>query len=267
MSEQITFSGTITQQQLETPKSTVGVYELPCGYIDPHGALHVEVQLREMTGREEDLLASSKMSPQKKINALLASCTERIGNITDKAQIASTIMQLTQGDRVFLLIALRRTTLGDELPMEEECPSCKAKSNHIADLGTLDIKKLPDPMRRVFDLTLPSGKQVRFRLANGNDEERVAKVPDEEKPSMMLLTRLEVFNGKPPTMQDVKSLGWKDRQALRAAFEDNDGGVDSSMEVSCPACGHTFKRDLDLGARGFFFPDRVQRDLRTKSSI
>lgn len=265
--DKATFSESINQQQLETPKSTVGIYELPCGYIDPQGVLHIEVQLREMTGREEDLLASNKIAPQKKINALIAACTERIGNVTDKMQIQNIISTLTQGDRVFLLIAIRRTTLGDDLPMEEECPECKMKGNYIANLGTLDIKRMADPMRRVFDMTLPSGKTIRFRVSNGSDEDRVAKVPDEEKLSMMLLCRTEVLNGKPPTMMDIKNLGWRDRQALRDAFEDNDGGVDSSLELGCPACGHEFKRDLDLGAQGFFFPGRVQRDLKKRSSI
>lgn len=265
-SGQMTFSGNIVQGQVETPKSTHGLYDLPCGYIDPQGVLHVEAHVREMTGREEDLLASNKISPQKKINALLTACTERIGNITDKAKIAEVLSLLTQGDRVFLLIALRRTTLGDELPLEEECPSCNVKGNYVADIGTLDIKRMADPMKRVFDLALPSGKTARFRVSAGADEERIAKVPDEEKPSMSLLCRVELLNGKPPTMLDIKSLGWKDRQALRSAFEDTDGGVDSVLELGCPACGHEFKRDLDLGSPGFFFPARVQKDLKKRSS-
>lgn len=266
MSEQMTFSSNITQTQIETPKSAQGLYELPCGYIDPSGVLHVEVHLREMTGREEDLLASAKVSAQKKVNALLVACTERIGNISDKGQIQNIIPLLTQGDRVFMLVALRRTTLGDELPLEEECPSCNVKSNYIADLGTLERKPMADPMRRVFDMTLPSGKTVRYRVGNGLDEERVLKVPDEEKPSMIFLSRTELLNGKPPTMLDIKNLGWKDRQALRAAFEDIEGGLDSKLELACPACGHEFDRDLDLGAQGFFFPDRVQNGLKRKSS-
>ena len=263
---EVTFSGNITQNQIETPKSSQGVFELPCGFIDSSGVLHREAHLREMSGREEDLLASPKMTPQKKINALLAACTERIGSIVDRGQIQAVIPSLTQGDRVFVLVSLRRTTLGDELPMEEECPECKVKGNYIADLGSLDVKPLADPMKRVFDLTLPSGKTARFRLGNGNDEERIAKVADDEKPSMAFLCRLELLDGKPPSLMAVKSLGWRDRQELRAAMEEQDGGLDSALDLTCPACGHDFQRDLDLGAQGFFFPARTQKGWKKRSS-
>lgn len=264
--KKISFAEIVTQNQLETPKSTHGVYELPCGFIDNTGTLHTEIHLHEMTGREEDLLASNKLSPQKKINAIAANCLERIGTITDRTAFPAILTQLPIGDRVFLVIALRRTSLGDEFPVEDTCPSCSAKSNYVLDLGDLEVKKLPDPMRRVFDETLPSGKKVRFRLGVGADEEKILKIADEEKPSAMLLARTEMLDGKIPTLNDLKSLSWRDRQALRALMEEKDGGVDTSLDMTCPACGHEFQRELDLGQQGFFFPDRVQKGLKTKSS-
>lgn len=264
--KKITFSETVVQNQLETPKSTHGVFDLPCGFIDNTGTLHTEIHLREMTGREEDILASNNLSPQKKINAVVANCLERIGTVTDKAAFPTIVSNLPIGDRVFLLIALRRTSLGDELPVEEVCPACSAKSNYVLDLSDLEVKKLPDPMRRVFDMQLPSGKPVRFRLGVGADEEKVTKVPSSEKPSAMLLARTEMLDGKVPTMNDVKNLTWRDRQALRAAMEEFDGGVDTSLDLTCPSCSNEFSRELDLGQQGFFFPDRVQRGLKKKSS-
>lgn len=264
--KQISFSETVNQNLLETPKSAHAEFVLPCGYLDPAGELHQEIQLREMTGREEDLLASNKLSPQKKINALVVNCLERIGTIADKNQFAAIVPQLPIGDRIYLLLALRRTSLGDDYPVEETCPSCEVKGRYVLNLGDLEIKPMKDPKKRVFDTELPSGKKVRFRLGNGADEERTAKVPDEEKPSTMLLSRTEVLDGKVPSMADIKNLSWRDRQALREAFDENDGGVDTAMTLNCPACDHEFSKDLDLGQQGFFFPHRVLKDSKTKSS-
>lgn len=264
--KQLTVAEVITQNLLETPKSTHGVYDLPCGYLDSTGTLHTEIHLREMTGREEDILASQKLTPQKKINAVVTNCLERIGTITDKSQFAGIVPQLPTGDRVFLLLALRRTSLGDDFPVEDTCPACNTKSSYVLNLGDLETRKLPDPLKRVFDDVLPSGKKVRYRLGLGADEERLARVPDDEKPSVSLLVRLELLDGKVPSLPEIKALAWRDRQALRAMLEEQDGGVDTSLELTCPACGHEFERELDLGQQGFFFPDRVQRDSKKRRS-
>lgn len=266
MSNAPSFADNINQQLLETPKSTHGQYELPCGFLDADGTLHNTVHLREMTGREEDLMASNKLSPQRKINALVVNCLEAIGTIADRNRFAEIVPQLPIGDRVFLLLALRRTSLGDEFPVEEECPECKVKSNYLLNLGDLETKPMPDPKKRVSEVTLPSGKKARFRIGMGIDEERVAKVPEEERPSTLLLCRTELLEGKVPTMMDIKSLSWRDRQALRAAFDDNDGGVDTTLELTCPACNAEFKQELDMGKQGFFFPHLAQKALKMKPS-
>lgn len=266
MSGQANFADAVNQNQLDTPKSTHGQFDLPCGYLDSAGNLHTAIHLREMTGREEDLLASNKLSPQRKINALIVNCMVGIGSITDRNQFAEIVPQLPIGDRVFLLLALRRTSLGDEYPVEEACPSCGVKSNYLLNLADLETKPMADPKKRVTEVTLPSGKKARFRIGMGIDEERVAKVPDEEKPSTLLLTRTEVLDGKVPTMLDIKALSWRDRQALRAAFDDNDGGVDTELDLTCPACNHEFQKELDIGQQGFFFPHLAQKALKTKSS-
>lgn len=266
MSDAPTFADNINQQLLDTPKSTHGQYDLPCGFLDVDGTLHATVHLREMTGREEDLMASNKLSPQRKINALVTNCLVSIGTISDRNRFAEIVPQLPIGDRVFLLLALRRTSLGDEYPVEEECPNCKVKSHYLLNLGDLETKPMADPKKRVSEVTLPSGKKVRFRIGMGVDEERVAKVPDEEKPSTLLLCRTELLDGKVPTMMDIKALSWRDRQVLRAAFDDNDGGVDTSLDYTCPACSTDFKKDLDMGQQGFFFPHQVQKAWKTKSS-
>jgi hypothetical protein len=244
----------ITMIQLETPKSTQGVFELPCGYLDEAGKLHTEVGIHEMTGAEEDMFSSKSMTSLQKYNELLARCTTHIGSITDRGAVRSIVKKLPVGDRVFLLFAIRRVTLGDEYVFNAKCPSCENEGMYNVDLSTLDIKKMSDPLIRVYDRSLPSGRPVRFRVSTGEDEARAEKFSkSEDSLSQAILMRLEQLDGAPPTLEAVKAMGWKDRQAIRKIFESVEGGVDTEVDMTCPKCSNEFKRDVEVSP-SFFSP-------------
>lgn len=255
-----------TVNQMETPKGTNGVFELPCGYLDPRTQeLMTEVQVREITGNEEDMLASQQIPSPVKITQLLAGCVSRIGPVTDKGLIAGMVQGLTVGDRVFLIFAIRRVTLGDELPVREKCPECGTTTLFMVDLADeLQPRPMKDPMKRVYDVELPSGTTARFRVSTGQDEANLSKLTKRQKHkadalSQALLMRLELLGGEKPTLKMVKSLGMRDRHYLREQFQEVEGGVDTSLELECPSCGHEWEKDLDLSAANFFFPGGRRR--------
>jgi len=250
-----------TVQQMETPKGTLGVFELPCGYLDPHTQeLFREVQVREITGHEEDMLSSQQVPSAQKVSTLLAGCVERIGTVTDKGLISGMVQDLVIGDRVFLIFAIRRVTLGDDLPVREKCPDCGVTTLFMVDLAEdLNPKEMKNPRKRVYDVQLPSGTTARFRVPTGADEANFNKIIKRQKhkadgPSQSLLMRLELLGGEKPTLKMVKSLGMRDRQFLRNEFEEVEGGIDTTLELECPSCGSEWEKDLDLSAANFFFP-------------
>jgi len=246
---------------IEAPKSTLGVFELPCGYLDGEGNVHNEVALRELTGAEEDLLAAKQLTPFKKYNELLTRCTLRIGNVTDATRIPAIVKALPIGDRLFMLFALRRVSLGDNYTFEATCPdkACGVTRNYTIDLSTLEIKKMPDPRKRVFDATLPTGATVRFRISTGADEERSMQFDkSEDVLSKGILMRLELLNGVPPELAAVKAMKWRDRIALREEWNTVEGGVDTEVDMTCAACGTEYKRDVEVSA-GFFFPSATSK--------
>lgn len=252
---------THTIVQMETPKGANGVYELPCGYLDPRTQeLSKDVELREITGHEEDMLASQQVPSHAKITQLLAGCVTRIGSVTDPGLIAGIVQQLPVGDRVYLIFSIRRVTLGDELPVRERCPECKTTTLFMVDLGEdLQPKPMKDPMKRVFDVVLPSGIPARFRVSTGLDEANLSKLNKRQAHksdalSQALLMRLELLGGEKPTLKMVKSLGMRDRNFLREQYQEVEGGVDTTLELACPSCGHEWEKDLDLSAANFFFP-------------
>jgi len=255
-----------TVNQMETAKSTEGIFELPCGYLDVNTQEVIkDVQIREITGREEDMLASSRLSSTQKISSLLTGCVVRIGVVTDKGHITRIVQNLTVGDRFFLIFAIRRVTLGDDFPVRERCPECGVKTLFMVDLGEdLTVRSMPDPSRRLYDVVLPSsGVLARFKVSTGMDEERLAKIRKHNKNmdalSQGILMRLELLGDEKPTLRMVQDLGMRDRHYLREQFQSVEGGVDTTLELECPSCGNEWEKELDLGGTGFFFPGGRRR--------
>ena len=249
-----------TINQMETPKSAVGVFTLPCGHLDVETQeLNTEVEVREITGHEEDMLASKNIPSAQKVTNLLRGCVKRLGTIEDPHRLARMVRELTMGDRVFLVFAIRRVTLGDELPVRERCPDCKVKTLFMVDLAEeLQPKPMPDPYKRVYDVELPSGIEARFRVSSGEDEGKMAKLQQRKQAddalSHAIMMRLELLGGEKPTLKMVKSLGMRDRLFIRDEYQRVEGGVDTTLELECPACGNEWEKDLDLSASSFFFP-------------
>lgn len=281
----------MTEAQLQEPKGPVGIYTLPCGYLDAEGNLHTEVVLNEITGRDEDMLASKKIPDQKKLNQLLISCISRLGSISDKEKIAAAVPELLIGDRVFLLIAIRRTSLGDDYPYKDICPNCEKESLMSINLAELEVSPMPEPKKRIFDARLPSkaalrvwsdrgdlpapertsptGRTLRFRPVNGHDEEKFGRVSEKEDAlSKSLLARIELLDGAPPTLEDLKNLTLSERHFIRdEIFDRADGGVETTLDVTCPKCEHEYTRELEIGQMGFFFPSAARKNSKTRSSI
>lgn len=257
-----------TEAQLTTDRMGVDGFELPCGYIDANGVLHTYVEVTEITGTEEEILGAKNMPVIKKMNKVLANCTKVIGDITDPSKIEKIIPELTQGDRVFILFAIRRVSLGDDFPFTTECPNCKKETDLVVDLSELTTQKMLDPKLRVYDLVLPKSKKtVSMKVMTGHGEEAISKATTVGKDiiSTAMLARIDAINGRPASIADLKALSLADRNFIRNEWQDHEGGVDTNVDITCPACDHEYATDVDMGAPGFFDPARVQRLWRKKS--
>lgn len=246
---------------LEEPKSTQSVFDLPCGFIDAAGELHTEVAVRELSGAEEDLLAQKQITPFKKFNELLSRCTLRLGTITERGRISAAVNSLTVGDRLFLLFAIRRISLGDGYTFDMECPNaeCKAKKSYTIQLSSLEVRKMPEPKKRIYDVSLPSGATARYRVSTGADEERTSKLDTKTESAALskgILMRLELLNGVPPELPAVVAMSLKDRLSLRSKWDKVEGGVDTEAEMQCPVCSFEFKKDVEV-TPNFFFPSET----------
>jgi len=258
------------ENQTQDPKSPIASYVLPCGWLDEDGNLVRDVVLREFSGVEEDILASEKLQSAQKMEMILANTLVKLGNIDDARVISEILPKMPVGDRVFLLLSTRRTSLGDSFPYIAKCPECRHKELFTVDLDELKIQPMPDPTKRVFDAEIPGGHSVRWHVMTGERELKISAFPLQQRKnasvSLSILARLELLDDHPVNLPQIQRLSMEQRNALRDMFSENEGGVDTSVEFECPACGAEWEEDLDISQRGFFFPSAAQRSWKRKST-
>lgn len=241
---------------VSTPQSPAGSFQLPCGYLDPSGTVHTEVSMTELNGEDEDLMFSPIPSVQI-VDKILARRIESLGTLP-KQEASKVVRDLLSGDRVYLMIALRRLSCGDGYSWIMRCPECNEKSKVDVDLTELKVKGMHDPKARVFNETLPSGATVQWKAMNGHMEgqrDKIRKKMQNDRPTLAILLRLTELNGKPnPTMPEIKKLSSRDRNHMRNSFNKNEGGMDTDVQIECPSCNVEVETMVDVTQPSFFFP-------------
>ena len=286
-------------EQLTDAVPEQGLYHIVGGYLDDNGKVHSEVHLRSMSGDEEDLLGNRNIPIMDRLQGILKNCTVRIGDITDRGEIASAIDRLPIGSRMHLLVCLRRTThwrrTKDVFDMEVKCPNdeCGKKSSCAVDLSTIETYEMPNPGKREFTVHLTdAGEDVVWRVASFSREKVLDKVTDHDNTSGLtyaIITRLvrrgdedvrlsiddfltpdqkklKMSAKATQLFQWAKKLSVNDREELRESFLDEEPGIESTIEIDCPKCGYEFESVLGVFQEGFWFPTVTSKRSNRRSS-
>lgn len=222
-----------------------------------------EGRIRGMRVAEENLLLDRRLRKGgAAFNELLRACVE---TNTDP-------LDLLVGDRVFALLQIRRLTYGDEYAFRASCPRCDEGFEWQEDLSTLVVQYLADPGEvapdHTFEFVLPRAqRRVRWRLLRGKDEATLARIradsPDAVASLALVLRTVEIEGEKLVSRRFFDELEAADAAAFRAEINARECGVETSIEVDCPACGARFEMDLPIGA-GFFLPGTVREAKTTR---
>lgn len=213
------------------------------GLIDADGTLHKEIEVRELTGADEEALSKAEVtkSMARYMNAIVKRGLVRIGE--HDAPSEKLLGELLVGDREMVLLAIRRATYGNDMELTLICPNCAAAVDAKYDLATeIPIHTLDDPMQRRIEVTMRDGKVAVARLPTAADQDVLLGLTGKSlaEANTVLLSRcLITIDGVPAGGAEVaKGLGIKDRRLILDEMTDVQPGPKyGEVMVECPNCG------------------------------
>jgi hypothetical protein len=212
---------------------------IPRGY-ERNGSWSRVVRLRRWSSREEIDFEEhgGSLTPAARSTALLAACMVEPAGV-------DFVRGLVAGDRVALLLHLRRLTIGDELACVVECPDCGTRLD--VDLAVSDLLLPPYAEPRSLHEMTAGTASIRFRLPNGEDLEHCGELfrLDKEAAIRLLLQRcVRAVNGN---AYDDGSPPWL-AERVGEEMASLDPQAELRMTSTCPACKRALGFILDVPA-------------------
>jgi hypothetical protein len=245
------------------------VCRLPGGYVDASGAIHHEVELAALSGREEELLAArpGRGGSARQVTAVLARCVRRLGPVAPVGE--AVIRGLLVADRQFLLLKLRELTFGDRVQATVTCPwaGCHRKVDLEFSLRDVGIGEAPERCRLYRMALSPEAAstatiagtgghdgdahcEVTFRLPDGCDQEALAALVEENEAAALtgLLGRCVVSLGRhePPGPEVIEALSPLARREIERAMLERSPRADLHLDMTCAECGRPFTAPFDI---------------------
>lgn len=221
-----------------------------------NGILHI----RQMTGKEEEILGQTRLVKQGKV----------MDKIFEKC-IRETISaeRLLNVDRTYILIFLRAISYQSDYDVEIKCPDCSKAFNTTINLADLDKKDCPDGFGpESLEDVLPSTKlRFGYRLPRAYDDastERYREKFNKEHGDnaendtafyrlALMIKHIEGVSDPIQIRMFLKKLPSNDLNYLRNLIGEPPFGVETLVDMLCPLCFHEFKLELPFD-QSFFSP-------------
>jgi len=256
-------------------KPEQGIFILPGGIILPDGTRYQVVKLRQLTGREEEMILDAEADNNNNNNnitalltQILTNCIESIGPL--KEINSDIVRQLLICDRDYLLLKLRQITFGNRIDAQVQCPneSCRKPMHIDFDLKNITVQR-KDIGNGVYSLRLSplasnrdsknnnnndvKRSDIEFRLPNVADQEEIAEElykekKNESKALTKLLQRCLIRVGNASEIDEnlVYSLPILARREIDQKMQEYSPKVDLRIHMQCPQCKMDFTSPFDL---------------------
>ena len=227
---------------------------------DPNTDLYglESVQIKAMTAKEEDILASQALLKEGSVvtHLIKSSVVNAAFNPSD----------MISGDRNALMVSIRITGYGPEYPYSVACQNCNYKNKQTARLDELSINPI-ESGKNEFEYSLPvTKKKVTFKfLTDRDDKDRAAagkfvskhlETKVENNITSFLeysIQSIEGIRDKNKIKHFVMNMPAFDSKALRKFINENEPGMDMSHSFECVSCGHINETKLPITSE-FFWP-------------
>jgi hypothetical protein len=253
---QAALSFTEPQAPLERPEIVPPpldtVFDLPCGVVIPNGELVKEVEVKELTGSDEEALAKATNLPKLLTTALLRG-TVRVGGEKPSENLVNSMFS---GDRDYILLRIYAATFGGEVETQRFCTSCQTdvplkfdilEKTEVKSISLEDTVFTVETSKGPAVVTLPTGFTQNALLSETN------KTLAELKTLLLEQTVLKIGNTELliDKKRAVLGLSIKDRQAIDKELAARQFGPKlQDIKVECPNCGADM--EVPLSVAGLF---------------
>lgn len=232
------------------------IFTLPGGYFYD-GCLHKDVQLKPITGRDEEMLAEAEGAGNEFATALIISnCIQSLGHL-DAVSI-DTARKILIADRDFILLKQYQLTFGDKVDAVLICPACDKKMDIDFFLSQVEVveKNLGSqiftmelsPLAAYEDEQGRKHRNIEFRLPNGGDLEAVEGMQNEADAVIKLLSRCVSRVGDQRMDENIsRSLTALARREIEEEMSELAPRVELEMDLICPECQHLFTTHFNIG--------------------
>ncbi|MEW6556031.1 MAG: hypothetical protein AB1349_01600 [Elusimicrobiota bacterium] len=272
MDEELTKNKEIST--IEKQKEKIPVLYLSCGIYDEKGNLHREVTLSKMTGRDRKEIASQDVMRNggRVITTLLTNCIKTLGDLdlSNREHKTKLIREMLSADRTYLILQLRKISIGNSILLNLTCPNCNEKNEFDFNIDEIEVKPLEKEefyregnYERIMTIDLPEyNANAVLRYPQGYDEEIIfplIRSNPVEAGQKMLLRCLKEFNGQttfPSNFLDDMEVGILD--ALTDGFISRQPGPDIKPTIECFSCRQNIRVEVS-GVDFLFSPTRRGR--------
>lgn len=232
-----------------TPPSDTLV-RLPGGYVTPAGEVIKTAEVRELNGRDEEMLGKVTSYPRI-FNAIVNRAVVSIGSVKADDSLLDTLLI---GDRDALLLGIFKATFGPEAEIGAACAKCGELKDVTVNVDEdIRIKELVDPVtdttftvesrNHSYLVTLPTGVTQK-ELINAEDRNSA------EITSVLLENTVLEIDGRPvASPAQIKNIGLLDRRKIVQEIADRAPGPKfEAVTVNCPDCGGEVVVPISFGA-------------------
>lgn len=231
--------------------------QLPGG-LAQNGSIERSARFLALTGRIELSLieARSASTRLQYVTRALCLALDSFGELpADAASVAS----LCVADRQFLMLRLAALLDGEQMWLKFSCSDCEAIFDIEVRRCELPVKPAGDDFP-VLKLRL-GGNDVQVRIPNGEDQQQIEYLDEDEAMHRLLRRCICTVNGEPPRQDFIESLSAADVELLDAALDEVSPAVCDRLQVTCPECGLEQFAGLDhyapIAQDEYFFYDEI----------
>lgn len=229
-----------------TPPSDVHV-TLPAVFINSKGNNVTSVEVRELTGKDEEAIARAQ-NLGKALLQVLYRGTVKIGT---EVATEDELDSMLAGNRDAVMLGIYKATFGNTPELQGFCGGCNTFKPITINIDEdIKVKPLLDESSFIVDakcgevlVTLPTG-HCQKELVNNADKTM------SELTTILLENCVLKINGNPiVSKSQIQNLGISDRRLIGEAINKNAiGPIFEDISVTCPDCESEVKTPINLGS-------------------